>query len=239
MRSLRAAALLSFVALSGCFGMCGPSLPSPEASCIDDPAPAGGAALELGASFDGDFAPLRDDASLSLDYGDQGGQHFYYAIRAFGMNADAIVLVRFFRDGVDDPDGGAGGAGSATSGGGEGGAGTGGVATGGGGGAGGEIGSTTSSSSSGGPDGEGGYGASFQPSEVIFLSDHFDSGDCEGEWFEVLGLYVQVPAAERTSGLLRAQIGTCPTNGCPFDASGEYVLEEVLATDEVRITYVP
>lgn len=217
--SLRFALALPFVLLSGCFGMCGPSGPSPEASCVDDPAPSGGRpAIVLGSTSDGDFERLSAGQTLPLDYGDQGGQHFYYSIKAYGAGTDALVFVTFFRDGIDpiDGEGGAGGAGGE-------------------GGAGGSSTTTTSSSSSGGFEED----EIIAPNDLVFFSEYFESGDCEGEWFEIDDLYVQVPDAEDTTGLLRAQLGRCDPSGCPYDASGNYVPEEVLATAEVRVRYAP
>lgn len=226
MRSkLRFAYALPFALLSGCFGMCGPSGPDPEASCVDDPPPSGGQpALVLGSASDGDFEPLSDGQTLALDYGSQGGQHFYYSIKAFGADTDALVFVTFFRDGIDPivGEGGAGGDGGAGGSGGEGGAG-------------GSSTTTTSSSSSGGFEED----EIIAPNDLVFFSEYFESGDCEGEWFEIDNLYVQVPDAEETAGLLRAQLGRCDPSGCPYDASGNYLPEEVLATAEVRVRYVP
>jgi len=218
--SLRFALALPFALLSGCFGMCGPSGPSPEASCVDDPAPSGGRpTIVLGSTTDGDFERLSAGQTLPLDYGDQGGQHFYYSIKAYGADADALVFVSFFRDGIDpvDGEGGAGGAGGE-------------------GGAGGGAASTTSSSSSGGFEEEEG---DFRPTDLVFFSEYFESGDCEGEWFQIDDLFLQVPRAQDTAGLLRVQLGRCGASGCPYDASGNYVPEEVLATAEVRLRYVP
>jgi hypothetical protein len=236
MRSrLRYAFALPFALLSGCFGMCGPGGPSPEASCVDDPAPSGDRpTIVLGSSQDGDFERLSDGQSLPLDYGDQGGQHFYYSVKAYGAGTEAMVFVTFFRDGLDPIDG-AGGAGGESGAGGAGGLGGGGSdGVGGSGGSGGGSSSTTSSSSSGGFEEE-----SFRPSDLVFFSEYFESGDCEGEWFQIDNLYLQVPDQRDTTGLLRAQLGRCSPSGCPYDTSGNYVPEEVLATAEVRLRYVP
>jgi hypothetical protein len=77
-----------------------------------------------------------------------------------------------------------------------------------------------------------------RPSDLVFFSEYFESGDCEGEWFQIDNLYLQVPDQRDTTGLLRAQLGRCSPSGCPYDASGNYVPEEVLATAEVRVRYV-
>jgi hypothetical protein len=237
---LRYAFALPFALLSGCFGMCGPGGPSPDASCVDDSAPSGGGpAIVLGSSEEGDFEQLSGEPSLSLDYGSQGGQHFYYSIKAFGADTDAMVFVTFFRDGLDPIDGGGGAGGGGF---GDGAGGAGGVVGEGGGsgggidGVGGGAASSTSSGSSGGG-GESAEGA--RPSDLVFFSEYFEVGDCEGEWFQLDNLYLQVPSAVETMGLLRAQLGRCSPSGCPYDASGNYVPEEVLATAEARVRYAP
>ena len=124
MRAHRLAWLL--FSLPGCFVDCGPGEPpEPEKTCVDDePAPAEGTSVVIGSAEDGaDFAKLSDGAELTLDYGSQGGQHFYYSVRLFGATSDQTLIVTFTaKSSVAPADGGGGsGAGGAGPSGGEGG----------------------------------------------------------------------------------------------------------------------
>src|SRR5687768_9318901 len=67
----------------------------PEAGCSDEDLPSGGGpTLVLGTLVDGEFRTLDNGQRLQLDYGPQGGQHFYYSIRAFELDADWLLLAR-------------------------------------------------------------------------------------------------------------------------------------------------
>lgn len=88
------------LSLSGCFGSCGPSPEgrdlSEDVSCTDDAAPAA-PTIVLGTAEDGEFVALGGE-ELALDYGAQGGQHFYFSGRFFGAGPTDFVLVRFTGD---------------------------------------------------------------------------------------------------------------------------------------------
>ena len=79
--------------LTGClFGGCPDTPDEPEQSCVDDGAPSS-AALEL---LDEDGEALDDGTSFTLEYGPQGGQHFYVSLRVFGGDLeDAFILSTF------------------------------------------------------------------------------------------------------------------------------------------------
>lgn len=89
------------LSLSGCFGSCGPSPEgrdlSEDVSCTDDAAPAA-PTIVLGTAEDGEFVALEGGEELALDYGAQGGQHFYFSGRFFGAGPTDFVLVRFTGD---------------------------------------------------------------------------------------------------------------------------------------------
>lgn len=102
--SLRLAALYGAfgLSLSGCFGGCGPSTPEGrdlEAgfACLDEAAPAGPTVI-LGTAEEGAFEPLTGGEDLVLDYGPQGGQHFYFSGRFFGAGPSDFVVARFEGD---------------------------------------------------------------------------------------------------------------------------------------------
>lgn len=97
--------------LSGCFGGCSPSIPEPEAECQDLPPPSEDGRVVLGTAEDADFQELSDGAKLKLDYGPQGGHHFYYSVRLFKPTSAMTLVVRFTPDDYEPGDGGAGGMG--------------------------------------------------------------------------------------------------------------------------------
>jgi hypothetical protein len=76
--------------MAACLAGC-PRSQEYEQSCSDDDPPEGDAVLELLSEGDS----LEDGSELSLDYGSQGGQHFYFTVRAFGVGTDELVLARF------------------------------------------------------------------------------------------------------------------------------------------------
>lgn len=84
--------------LGGCFSDCGGGdPPDPELNCVDDQAaPSQSHAVVLGSAEDGEpFAPLAAGAKLQLDYGPQGGQHFYYSVRLYGASRAHTLVVSF------------------------------------------------------------------------------------------------------------------------------------------------
>lgn len=151
-----------FFSLGGCFFDCGPGIPEPETSCVDDePAPADSPALVIGsAEGDGDFSKLDSGATLQLDYGSQGGQHFYYSLRLFGATPSQTLVVTFTPSDFEPT--GQGGA------------------AGGGAGAGGE-----------GSGGESNCCDSALPSDIVVLSEFVDE-DCDSGWLEIDNLLLQV-----------------------------------------------
>lgn len=167
--------------LTGCLFDCGPSTPEPETSCVEDePAPADSHAVVIGsAEGDSDFAKLSDGAELQLDYGSQGGQHFYYSLRLFGATAAQTLVVTFTPSDFQQ-DGQGGGSASGAGG------------AGGGGGAGGSESECCESS---------------LPSDVVALSE-YAAENCESGWLEIDNLLLQVYNGS-PSGTLRVELGSC------------------------------
>lgn len=98
--------------LGGCFGACSPSIPDPEAECQDLPAPSEQGRVVLGTAEDSEFEELSDGTTLKLDYGPQGGHHFYYSVRLYKPTSSMTLVVRFTPDDYEpEGEGGAGGAG--------------------------------------------------------------------------------------------------------------------------------
>lgn len=211
MRATRLAWL--FFSLTGCFFDCGPGIPEPETSCVDDePPPADSPAIVIGsAEGDSDFAKLSDGAELKLDYGDQGGQHFYYSLRLHGATAAQTLVVTFTPSDFVGP--------------GEGGAATGGAGSGGGG---------------AGGNGEGGgfedESPATLPSDTILLSQYLEE-DCESGWVEIDNLLLQVYDGS-PSGKFRVELGSCD-GSCTVSEAGVYVLSKVDAAVEIELTYNP
>lgn len=219
MKTLAPTLAIVCLSLGGCFGSCSSGPPDPEADCVDLAAPSESPAIVIGSTEEGDFAELREGATLTLDYGPQGGQHFYYALRLHGATESHTVNVSFIPDG-SEPFGG----GSA-----DGGAGAGGSALGGQGGAGG-----------GDQGGRGGAGAgdccyAEGGNELLFLSEYGADFSCESGWIEVRDLFLQVNGGS-PSGVLRVEVGTC-AQGCAPNEQGFYELSTVVAAREIALSY--
>ena len=95
-------------------------------------------------------------------------------------------------------------------------------------------------SSAGGGSGAGGGtdlpSGPYRYDETFVLTDQFDVGECEDEWYELRDLVFQVePDGSSARGTLTASIGTCPTSGCEVVGSS-YVLTNVDAEVSVQVT---
>lgn len=84
---------LFLVPVPGCFGACSPSIPDAEIECDEDTAAPAGAEVVL---LDEEGEVLADGTELELDYGPQGGQHFYVSLRAFPSGDPDEFLVASF-----------------------------------------------------------------------------------------------------------------------------------------------
>jgi hypothetical protein len=100
-------------------------------------------------------------------------------------------------------------------------------------------GSDGGSSAGGGPGAGGGADVPSGPyryDETFVLTDQFDVGECQDEWYELRDLVFQAqPDGTSARGTLTASIGTCPTSGCEVVGSS-YVLSEVDAEVSVEVT---
>jgi hypothetical protein len=86
--------LLSLATLpTGCFGACR-SFEEPrfyeESDCVEGEAPDE-PALVVGTTEGEAFTEMSDGEALLIDYGPQGGQHFYVSARVAGAQADDFV----------------------------------------------------------------------------------------------------------------------------------------------------
>ncbi len=250
MRRPFACLILSLPVFGGCFGSCsGPLRESTELACVTAKAPAGSHDLRIGSDEAGKaFAPI-DGATLHLDYGSQGGMHFYYSLRIYGATKESLIRARFYPDVPVSPSTSSVGSGS-----------TGAQTTSTSGGAGGSVATSSASSgatSSGATTSSGGGGAGGAAStgpkhcqgehdapdcyegEFIFLYDQLKVPTCAaGEWLELKNKILQVYEAGPVTGTLVIEIGTCPTQGCQSDGNGDYLLD-VQASAQVKMGYVP
>ncbi len=248
---LRRLAFTSLFVLGGCFGSCGPGgglRESTKASCASEAAPAGGFGIELGDDEAGKAFESLAGKTLHLDYGSQGGMHFYFSLRIYGFQKDSLVFVRFLpkassaatsaattTSGTGASSAGGGGAGGA---GGAGGGGAGGAGTGGAGGAG----TGGAGGGASGPIACKGYDDApdcFE-SGTLFLSEELKLPTCgSGEWLEIHNEIFQMSHSGPREGTLVAELGTCPAEGCPVGPGGDHELAVVQAHAEVDLRYVP
>lgn len=85
-----------FIDCDGCCDGCGSDLPPPtRISCVVAPAREEGVLLVLGAKRNDTFTPFVEGQSVSIDYGDQGGSHFYFAAQVLGAPAGATFFARY------------------------------------------------------------------------------------------------------------------------------------------------
>lgn len=77
------AALLIFVALTQPGFTCGPTIPPPGVTCEAGEAPST-RGIEVGQYGLSMFTPLNEDQRYAVEYGIQGGQHTFVAVRFFG-----------------------------------------------------------------------------------------------------------------------------------------------------------
>jgi hypothetical protein len=88
--------LLSLALLpTGCFGTCGP-FEEPrfyeETGCVDEEAPEEPTLL-VGTTEGQAFTEMTDGEALLIDYGPQGGQHFYVSARVAGALPEDLVVL--------------------------------------------------------------------------------------------------------------------------------------------------
>lgn len=78
----------SVVALTQSGFTCGPGVPPPGVRCEDGAAPAT-REIQLGqADADGHFAPLSEDQVYPPEWGSQGGQHIFVAVRFYAEEGE-------------------------------------------------------------------------------------------------------------------------------------------------------
>jgi hypothetical protein len=99
---LALAALASLAVSIGCIAPTPPG-PAPDPQPTPDPMakypPSGKLALEVGTG-DGTFTPLADGMQVDVNYGPQGGEHIWLAVRCKGAGSPANITYR-----IDDEDG--------------------------------------------------------------------------------------------------------------------------------------
>ena len=245
MRRPLALLALTLLGFSGCFGSCNPGglRESTKLACVEAPPPSGVYGVQIGSSEGGkDFASLAG-AKLNLDYGPQGGMHFFYSLRIFGAHKGSLLRANFYPKGSSaNTSTGAAVSGSVTSsaqgtGGGGGAFGAGGAGGGsasGTGGAGGEV--------AGGPEPclGGGDAADCYETSFLFLdgSEYAVPSCSAGAWLELRNKTFIVNRDGPIDGTLVVELGTCAAQGCKTDANGNYRLD-VQATAQVDMGYVP
>jgi hypothetical protein len=74
---------------------CGGEPPPSTLRCWDEPAPDDGVLLVLGEVTSEGFVGFAEGQSVTIDYGGQGGQHFYFGARVFGAPEGAVFFARF------------------------------------------------------------------------------------------------------------------------------------------------
>ncbi len=240
MRRPLACLILSLPVFSGCFGSCSdPLRESTELSCVEAKAPSDSHELRIGSDEASKaFAPI-DGATLHLDYGSQGGMHFYYSLRIYGATKGSLVRSRFYPDVPESTSTSSVGSGS-----------TGAQTTSASGGAGGSVATSSGASTSSG--GGAGGAASSGPKhcqgeqdapdcyegEFIFLYDQLKVPRCAaGEWLELKNAILQVSEPGPVTGTLVVELGTCPPQGCQSDGNGDYLLD-VQASARAKMGYV-
>ncbi|HTJ82287.1 MAG TPA: hypothetical protein VL400_11250 [Polyangiaceae bacterium] len=81
----------------GCSSNDGPSSP-PETNvaCVEAPAPAGAEpAIVFGDGSGSSFVAETGTAARQINYGDQGGQHFFVTVRWYAPPADGVLLLSY------------------------------------------------------------------------------------------------------------------------------------------------
>jgi hypothetical protein len=84
-----------FIDCDGCCDGCGSDPPPTRLACVDAPEREEGVVLVLGYKSGSGFTPFVDGQSVGIDFGGQGGQHFYFAAQVLGAPAGATFFARY------------------------------------------------------------------------------------------------------------------------------------------------
>lgn len=92
-----------FIDCDGCCNGCGDDLPPPTSlACVDAPAREEGVTLVLGRRQGDTFTPFLEGQSVGVDFGGQGGQHFYFAAQVLGAPEGASFFARYESSSTSD-----------------------------------------------------------------------------------------------------------------------------------------
>lgn len=86
--------ILIFIAITQVGFTCGPGITPPGVHCEDGAGPAD-RSIQIGQYVDRTFAPLSEDQTYPLDFGPQGGQHIFVAVRFFAEGGEDEWLHEF------------------------------------------------------------------------------------------------------------------------------------------------
>ena len=86
MRKLACSSILLALAVTQSAFTCGPPVEGPGVRCEDGAAPAM-PVIQVGQQTDGVFTEAGEDQGYTLEYGSQGGQHTFIALRFHGGSA--------------------------------------------------------------------------------------------------------------------------------------------------------
>jgi hypothetical protein len=82
---------------------CGFEAPPPTSlACVDAPARDEGVVLVIGRRQGDTFTPFLEGQSVGIDFGGQGGQHFYFAAQVLGAPEGASFFARYESSSTSD-----------------------------------------------------------------------------------------------------------------------------------------